>query len=100
MAVHHAASPISFLGSVHCAAATENFVALEHHSVDNPWWEDLAKDVEKPIVQNGFVTVPESPGLGVDLNDEAVKEHLRDGTELFAPTPEWDELRSWDRIWS
>ncbi|HUF11137.1 MAG TPA: mandelate racemase/muconate lactonizing enzyme family protein [Rhodothermales bacterium] len=100
MAVHHAASPISFLGSVHCAAATENFVALEHHSVDNPWWEDLAKDVEKPIVQNGFVTVPESPGLGVDLNDEAVKEHLREGTELFAPTPEWDELRSWDRIWS
>ena len=99
-ALHHAASPVSFLGSVHSAAATENFVALEHHSVDKPWWDDLVTGIEKPIVQEGFVQVPETPGLGVELNDEAVQEHLREGTELFAPTPEWDEPRSWDRIWS
>ncbi len=99
-ALHHAASPVSFLGSVHSAAATANFIALEHHSVDNPWWEDLVTGIEKPIVQDGFVKVPETPGLGVELNEEAVKEHLRDDTELFAPTPEWDEPRSWDRIWS
>lgn len=99
-ALHHAASPVSFLGSVHSAAATANFIALEHHSVDNPWWEDLVTGIEKPIVQNGFVKVPETPGLGVELNDEAVREHLREGTEFFAPTPEWDEPRSWDRIWS
>ena len=99
-ALHHAASPVSFLGSVHSAAATENFIALEHHSVDKPWWDDLVTGIEKPIVQDGFVTVPETPGLGVELNDEAVREHLREGTALFAPTPEWDEPRSWDRIWS
>ena len=99
-ALHHAASPVSFLGSVHSAAATENFVALEHHSVDNLWWEDLVTGIEKPIVQNGFVQVPDTPGLGLELNDEVVREHLRDGEELFAPTPEWDEQRSWDRIWS
>lgn len=99
-ALHHAASPVSFLGSVHSAAATENFIALEHHSVDNPWWEDLVTGIEKPIVQNGFVKVPETPGLGVELNEEAVREHLREGEELFAPTPEWDEARSWDRLWS
>jgi len=69
-------------------------------SVDNPWWDDLVTGIEKPIVQNGFVKVPETPGLGVELNDEAVREHLRPGTEFFAPTPEWDETRSWDRIWS
>ncbi len=99
-ALHHAASPVSFLGSVHSAAATENFVALEHHSVDNPWWEDLVTGIEKPIVQDGFVKVPETPGLGVELNEEVVREHLREGEELFAPTPEWDEARSWDRLWS
>ncbi len=99
-ALHHAASPVSFLGSVHSAAATQNFVALEHHSVDNPWWEDLVTGIEKPIVKDGFVKVPDTPGLGVELNEEAVKEHLREGAKLFAPTPEWDELRSWDRIWS
>lgn len=101
-ALHHAASPVSFLGSVHSAAATENFVALEHHSVDNPWWEDLVTVVgaDGPIVQDGFVQVPETPGLGVELNEEVVREHLREGEELFAPTPEWDEVRSWDRTWS
>lgn len=99
-ALHHAAMPPSFLGSVHSAAATENFVALEHHSVDDPWWDDLVTGIEKPIVQGGFVPVPETPGLGVELNDEAVREHLREGEELFAPTPEWDQPRSWDRIWS
>jgi L-alanine-DL-glutamate epimerase-like enolase superfamily enzyme len=99
-ALHHAAMPPSFLGSVHSAAATENFVALEHHSVDNPWWESLVTGFDGPIVQNGFVTVPNTPGLGVELNDEAVREHLRKGEQLFAPTPEWDEPRSVDRIWS
>lgn len=100
MAMHHAASPVSFLGGVHSAAATQNFIALEHHSVDRPWWEDLVTGIEKPIVQNGFVKVPETPGLGVELNDEAVREHLQEGGELFAPTPEWNEPRSWDRTWS
>ena len=32
---HHAASPVSFLGCVHSAAATEHFMWLEHHAVDN-----------------------------------------------------------------
>ena len=29
------------MANLHCAAATENFLALEHHSVDVPWWDDL-----------------------------------------------------------
>ena len=100
MALHHASSPVTFMGCVHAAAATENFIALEHHSVDNPWWEDLVTGLDKPLVQNGYVTVPEKPGVGVDLNEEVVKEHLSRGEELFAPTEEWNERRSWDRQWS
>ena len=38
MAMHMAGSPVSYLANVHCAAATENFYVLEHHSVDLPWW--------------------------------------------------------------
>ena len=34
MAMHMAGSPIAALSSVHCAAATENFLVLENHSVD------------------------------------------------------------------
>jgi L-alanine-DL-glutamate epimerase-like enolase superfamily enzyme len=100
MALHHASSPVTFMGCVHAAAATENFIALEHHSVDNPWWEDLVTGINGPMVQDGYVAVPEKPGVGVELNEEVVKEHLREGEELFAPTEEWNERRSWDRQWS
>ncbi|MCG8309447.1 MAG: mandelate racemase/muconate lactonizing enzyme family protein [Cytophagales bacterium] len=99
-ALHFAGTPISFMANVHCAAATENFVALEHHDVDTPWWEDLVKGIEKPIVRDGFVKVPDTPGLGVDLNEEVIKEHLREGEKYFAPTPEWNKDQSWDRTWS
>lgn len=97
---HHAASPVSFLGAVHSAAATENFLWLEHHAVDNKDWEGLVTGIEKPIVQNGYVKVPDTPGLGVELNEEMVKKYLIKGEKFFAPTPEWNEIRSNDRLWS
>jgi len=100
MALHHASSPVTFIGCVHAAAATENFIALEHHSVDKPWWEGLVTGLEKPLVQNGYVNVPEKPGIGVELNEDAVKDRLRKGEKLFTPTEEWDEVKSWDRTWS
>ncbi|WP_341226584.1 mandelate racemase/muconate lactonizing enzyme family protein [uncultured Arcticibacterium sp.] len=100
MAMHFAGTPVSFMANIHCAAATENFVALEHHSFDVPWWEDLVGGIDKPIYKDGFVKVPETPGLGIDLNEKVVKEHLKSGTMYFAPTTEWDELDSHDRTWS
>ncbi len=99
MAMHFAGTPVSFFASIHCAAATENFLALEHHSLDVPWWDSLVDGPSKPLVQDGFVPVPETPGLGVELNEEACKEHLTEGG-WFEPTPEWDEEKSWDRPWS
>lgn len=100
MAIHHAASPITFMGTVHAAAATYNFIGLEHHSVDNPWWEDLVTGIEKPLVTEGYVKVPETPGIGLELNEDEVKRRLREGEEYFAPTDDWNEIRSWDRTWS
>lgn len=99
MAMHFAGTPVSFMANLHCAAATENFVALEHHSVDVPWWEDLVQGIEKPIVNRGFAKVPEGPGLGITLNDDVMKQHLLE-PGYFEPTPEWDKERSHDRQWS
>jgi len=99
MAMHFAGTPVSFMANLHCAAATENFVALEHHSVDVPWWEDLVQGIEKPIVNRGFAKVPEGPGLGITLNDEVMKQHLLE-PGYFEPTSEWDKERSHDRQWS
>jgi L-alanine-DL-glutamate epimerase-like enolase superfamily enzyme len=96
MAMHFAGTPVSCMANVHCAAATRNFLALENHSLDVPWWQDLVEGVEKPIVNKGFITVPEGPGLGVTLNEDVVRKHLKPGTGYFDPTPQWDEKQSWD----
>lgn len=100
MAMHFAGTPVSCMANVHCAAATENFLVLEHHSLDVPWWDDLVEGVEKPIANRGIISVPDKPGLGITLNDEVVKQHLKPGTTYFGPTTEWDKERSWDRLWS
>ena len=100
MAMHFAGSPVSCMANVHCAAATQNFLALENHSLDVPWWNDLVEGISKPIVNHGWIAVPDKPGLGITLNEEAVKEHLLPGTGYFPPTPEWDKEESRDRLWS
>jgi L-alanine-DL-glutamate epimerase-like enolase superfamily enzyme len=103
MALHMAGSPVCFMANVHCAAATQNFLALEHHSVDSPWWGNLVKMTGvQPMISNGFANVPlDSPGLGIELNDEEVKKHISPSEKgYFDPTPEWDQKRSHDRIWS
>ena len=100
MALHMAGTPISTFASVHCAAATENFIALEHHFSDVPFWDAFVDD-GAPIIRDGFIAVPETPGLGIRVNEEVLAEHLvADDPLLFAPTPEWDAPRSWDRLWS
>jgi L-alanine-DL-glutamate epimerase-like enolase superfamily enzyme len=96
MAMHFAGTPVSCMASVHCAAATRNFLALENHSLDVPWWQDLVTGLEKPIINQGYIKVPDTPGLGVALNDEELRKHVKPGTEYFAPTPMWDEAQSWD----
>jgi L-alanine-DL-glutamate epimerase-like enolase superfamily enzyme len=100
MAMHYAGLPIGALASVHCAAATENFLACENHSLDVPWWQDLVEGIEKPIINKGYIAVPDKPGLGITLNEDAVRQHLAPGTGYFEPTTMWDNERSGDRLWS
>jgi len=100
MAMHFAGTPVSFMANLHCAAATENVMVLEHHSVDVDWWEDIVTGVDKPLQKDGFARVPEGPGLGIELNLDVVKEHLERGQQLFAPTDEWNRDPSNDRLWS
>jgi len=106
MAMHMAGSPVGLFASVHCAAATENFLALECHDFDTPYYDDFVNGVPKPLVgKDGFVAVPDGPGLGIELNEAAVKEAMRrrdldPEKEYFPPTDQWNDERAHDRIWS
>lgn len=90
-AVHFAGSPVGCMASVHMACTIRNFVSMENHAIDMPWWQDLVTGCEKPIVNNGYIKVPDKPGLGVELNEAVIKEHLR-RPGYFEPTPMFDDF--------
>ena len=91
-AVHCCVSPLGTIADVHAIATIRDFLALERDNVylDLPWWQDLVTGIPKPIIQNGYIPVPEGPGLGVELNEEVVKQHLR-VPGYFEPTPQYDK---------
>jgi L-alanine-DL-glutamate epimerase-like enolase superfamily enzyme len=91
VAMHHAGSPIGGYAGYHCAATFQTFLAMENHALDMPWWQDLVSGVPKPIIDKGYVKVPDLPGLGLELNDAVVKEHLR-RPGYFEPTPMYDDV--------
>lgn len=102
VAIHMAESPIACMAAVHVAAAMHNVLAMELHSVDVPWWQDLVNGLPEPLVKDGFITVPNTPGLGIEsLNEELIAEKINPNIPgQWLPTDEWDKEFSNDRIWS
>ena len=88
--LHCAGSPVMFMANVHCAAAIRSFIAQEIHSLDIPFWKDLVTGLDDPLMVDGYVRVPDKPGLGVELNYDAIEEHLRPWSSFFGPTDEWN----------
>jgi L-alanine-DL-glutamate epimerase-like enolase superfamily enzyme len=78
-AFHQPGSPVAAYASAHVAAtlAPANFLALEFHCAEVPFWDDLVTGAPKPTVNDGYLAVPDTPGLGIELNEPVVKEHLR-----------------------
>jgi L-alanine-DL-glutamate epimerase-like enolase superfamily enzyme len=102
MALHMAATPIATLASVHIAAATQNFLALEHHAADVERWSELVTGLPQPLIEDGYITVPDAPGLGFEgINEEVFREFLDPADPVFfAETEAWNGERSHDRLWS
>jgi len=104
MVLHQAASPVHAMAAAHAAIATENFWGCEFHGHDTPWWSDMIKNspLPNPIIQNGFITVPDAPGLGInELNEDLIKEReSKRNPGIFEPTDEWNHEYSVDYIWN
>nr|WP_193569454.1 MULTISPECIES: mandelate racemase/muconate lactonizing enzyme family protein [Halostella] len=83
VAMHNVSSPIGTMASAHVGAAIPNSLAVEYHSYELGWWEDLVEEDE--LIQDGYMEIPEEPGLGLTLDLDAVEEHMAEGEELFDP---------------
>lgn len=100
LAIHMAESPVAFMAAVHAAAALKNVLAVEFHSADYPEWFNLINPGVK--LENGFMPVPDAPGLGIEsLNEELIRKYRQEGSdEPWAETKDWDKEFSNDREWS
>jgi L-alanine-DL-glutamate epimerase-like enolase superfamily enzyme len=83
-ATHMTGSPVMAFAAAHSLATIDNFLAVECHAVDFlPLWMQLVTGVSQPVMDKGYITVPDAPGIGLELNEPVLKEHLR--------TPGWFE---------
>lgn len=82
IAPHNVSSPLGMMAACQVLASVPNFLLLEFHAMDVPWWNDLC-DGDKPFVENGTMTVSERPGIGVELNDKVAKSLLWHGDTYF-----------------
>lgn len=76
-AAHNVSSPLGTIAAAHVCSTMRNFLALEFHGQDLPWWHDLCT-TSKEVVSQGFITLPNSPGLGIELDEKTVKLHLKE----------------------
>lgn len=70
---HNVGSPVATVATAHVGATVPNFVALEYHAREVPWWEDLV--VGDDLIRDGAIDVPDGPGLGVELDWDVVETH-------------------------
>ncbi|RLP74566.1 mandelate racemase/muconate lactonizing enzyme family protein [Mycetocola tolaasinivorans] len=60
-----------------CATLPPNFIAFEYPVAEHPWWYDIVTGLPSQIVRDGFIDVPDAPGLGIDFDREAAAAYLR-----------------------
>ena len=80
-AAHNITSPLGLVASSHVCAAVRNLNSMElpYHSDQVAWRWDLVRSPE-PLIARGRFVVPQGPGLGVELNESVVNDHLAPGS--------------------
>jgi galactonate dehydratase len=84
VAPHCVTSPIGSMATAQVCAAIPNFLAQEWHWIDSlALWKDWVKEGE--IIEKGYITLPDRPGIGVEMNDDGAKKAQVRGTPWFEP---------------
>ena len=73
---------VALAASIHLSAALEDCIVMELDYTYNPLREKLLCEPFK--VQNGYLVAPEKPGLGIELNQDALREFAFSGAEELA----------------
>ncbi|SLN50849.1 D-galactonate dehydratase [Roseovarius albus] len=69
MAPHLYAGPVEWAANIHLAASIPNILMCE--TIETPFHDQLIKGTIR--VENGFITPPEAPGLGIEVDEDLAR---------------------------
>lgn len=69
--------PVAEMAAVHLMATLPNFLILEHLADDVPQRFEVMTG--QPVIEESHIVVPETPGLGVDIVEEAIANYPSEG---------------------
>jgi len=92
IAPHQSGGPVATAVCLQLAAAVPNFLIQEHFDAFNePWTRELVTWHPTVNPDNGHLSFPDAPGLGIDLNIDAIKAHPYDpNAYLNVHTEGWE----------
>lgn len=93
IAPHQSGGPVATAVCLQLAAIVPNFLIQEHFDPFNePWTRELVTWTPGIDAATGHLPIPTSPGLGLDLNMDVVREHPYDPNAYFDTSkPGWEK---------
>lgn len=83
-APHMVASFLGAMASCHVCASVPNFMVLEWQIYfhKNKMFKEIVT-FDGPMVEDGFITLSEKPGIGVEINEEGMRKYATAGVPFF-----------------
>ena len=80
VAPHNPNGEVAYAAAVQLAACIPNFLVLEHFPPE-PWRFEVCPN--PMTVEDGWLTIPDRPGLGIEFNEEAAAKHPYIAVDLY-----------------
>lgn len=89
VAPHNISSPIGTmaLALAQLCAAIPNFLALEWHAAEVPFFDNLVKGAKAHLIEKGNIKIPDRPGLGIELDDEVAYKYRKRDEPFLSVSP-------------
>lgn len=83
-APHMVASYLGAMAACHVCASVPNFMILEWQIYfhKNPMYKEIVT-FDGPMVENGFISLSEKPGIGVEINEEGMRKYALKDVPFF-----------------
>jgi galactonate dehydratase len=93
---HNPSGPVANAVSLQLAACIPNFHLLETMALDVPWRADICD--EHIVFADGLMSIPDRPGLGIDLDEQAMAEHAYEPRDLRHYRGDLTDIRPPDAV--